>query len=129
MSVNMVIAKNKYGPDSSQLIKAKSHLAGALQHLGEIDASIEVLEECLNSFKPLPANHPQHLQQLKEQLAIETQIAFTYKHNGQLSKSLELLMPILEKRETHFGSRPNTCLLYTSPSPRDQRGSRMPSSA
>ena len=23
----------------------------------------------------------------------------------------------------------NTCLLYTSPSPRDQRGSRMPSSA
>ena len=32
--------------------------------------------------------------------------------------------------ETHL-DRPvfNTCLLYTSPSPRDQRGSRMPSSA
>ena len=29
------------------------------------------------------------------------------------------------KRGTHFIS----CLLYTSPSPRDQRGSRMPSSA
>ena len=27
------------------------------------------------------------------------------------------------------GSRISTCLLYTSPSPRDQRGSRMPSSA
>ena len=26
-------------------------------------------------------------------------------------------------------ARPRTCLLYTSPSPRDQRGSRMPSSA
>ena len=26
-------------------------------------------------------------------------------------------------------SQPNSCLLYTSPSPRDQRGSRMPSSA
>ena len=25
--------------------------------------------------------------------------------------------------------RPGDCLLYTSPSPRDQRGSRMPSSA
>ena len=25
--------------------------------------------------------------------------------------------------------RPDACLLYTSPSPRDQRGSRMPSSA
>ena len=28
-----------------------------------------------------------------------------------------------------FGGGGNTCLLYTSPSPRDQRGSRMPSSA
>ena len=28
-----------------------------------------------------------------------------------------------------FNSYPDTCLLYTSPSPRDQRGSRMPSSA
>ena len=27
------------------------------------------------------------------------------------------------------GFQPYTCLLYTSPSPRDQRGSRMPSSA
>ena len=27
------------------------------------------------------------------------------------------------------GVYPNACLLYTSPSPRDQRGSRMPSSA
>ena len=29
-----------------------------------------------------------------------------------------------QQKEQH-----NTCLLYTSPSPRDQRGSRMPSSA
>ena len=27
------------------------------------------------------------------------------------------------------GNKPSVCLLYTSPSPRDQRGSRMPSSA
>ena len=27
------------------------------------------------------------------------------------------------------GGEPTDCLLYTSPSPRDQRGSRMPSSA
>ena len=31
--------------------------------------------------------------------------------------------------DTDFSNLPNTCLLYTSPSPRDQRGSRMPSSA
>ena len=30
---------------------------------------------------------------------------------------------------TNGGEIGNTCLLYTSPSPRDQRGSRMPSSA
>ena len=28
-----------------------------------------------------------------------------------------------------LGKKVNICLLYTSPSPRDQRGSRMPSSA
>ena len=29
----------------------------------------------------------------------------------------------------YFLNKPCVCLLYTSPSPRDQRGSRMPSSA
>ena len=38
----------------------------------------------------------------------------------------ELLAMMSDKT---FGSRPCACLLYTSPSPRDQRGSRMPSSA
>ena len=33
------------------------------------------------------------------------------------------------RRVQHWSSYTNTCLLYTSPSPRDQRGSRMPSSA
>ena len=32
-------------------------------------------------------------------------------------------------RAARTGRNPQTCLLYTSPSPRDQRGSRMPSSA
>ena len=31
--------------------------------------------------------------------------------------------------ETLLNRKGTTCLLYTSPSPRDQRGSRMPSSA
>ena len=33
----------------------------------------------------------------------------------------------LDLKTANIGSK--TCLLYTSPSPRDQRGSRMPSSA
>ena len=32
-------------------------------------------------------------------------------------------------RRTLISDTPKICLLYTSPSPRDQRGSRMPSSA
>ena len=36
----------------------------------------------------------------------------------------------VDKKEPFFFSKPpQACLLYTSPSPRDQRGSRMPSSA
>ena len=35
----------------------------------------------------------------------------------------------LVEREYDFGNRPKTCLLYTSPSPRDRTRSRMPSSA
>ena len=35
----------------------------------------------------------------------------------------------LHYRAPRVGRNPKTCLLYTSPSPRDQRGSRMPSSA
>ena len=33
------------------------------------------------------------------------------------------------KRKARIGRNPRTCLLYTSPSPRDKRQSRMPSSA
>ena len=35
----------------------------------------------------------------------------------------------LTKQQTPVLNGTTTCLLYTSPSPRDQRGSRMPSSA
>ena len=35
----------------------------------------------------------------------------------------------LQVQELTIGQESNICLLYTSPSPRDQRGSRMPSSA
>ena len=34
-----------------------------------------------------------------------------------------------EKRRARIPAQLRDCLLYTSPSPRDQRGSRMPSSA
>ena len=59
------------------------------------------------------------------------------------SKYLSILNEIKEQGGSELGDNPNenvliidglntfirVCLLYTSPSPRDQRGSRMPSSA
>ena len=43
------------------------------------------------------------------------------------SERLEQLSPMADRVELCDATDP--CLLYTSPSPRDQRGSRMPSSA
>ena len=42
---------------------------------------------------------------------------------------LGLLMDVFTPRKQNGAGVIWTCLLYTSPSPRDQRGSRMPSSA
>ena len=39
------------------------------------------------------------------------------------------VIPIIQSSKGLSGKNFNYCLLYTSPSPRDQRGSRMPSSA
>ena len=44
---------------------------------------------------------------------------------GRVRRAKELGLPY----KTYASVRASTCLLYTSPSPRDQRGSRMPSSA
>ena len=41
----------------------------------------------------------------------------------------EVLVPTEEVVEMRAGQRRKSCLLYTSPSPRDGIGSRMPSSA
>ena len=60
------------------------------------------------------------------------------KHDGKFKMSMSVTGVLLEQMEHHrydvlesFQALNNAggCLLYTSPSPRDQRGSRMPSSA
>ena len=53
-------------------------------------------------------------------------------HQSYFSKKMRKTIELLEN-ETKWNvivvCLSNNCLLYTSPSPRDQRGSRMPSSA
>ena len=49
-------------------------------------------------------------------------------HVMEYALKLRLAHPIIDKTYNDMTNN-NICLLYTSPSPRDQRGSRMPSSA
>ena len=57
------------------------------------------------------------------------------KENWEVIIGLEVHAQVLSKSKlfssssTKFGAEPNSCLLYTSPSPRDGLLSRMPSSA
>ena len=48
--------------------------------------------------------------------------------NEELQRAREIGVPVLD-RATVLGELMKLCLLYTSPSPRDKRQSRMPSSA
>ena len=50
-------------------------------------------------------------------------------HKYALEKFVQELLPVIDSLELGLSTSVDICLLYTSPSPRDQRGSRMPSSA
>ena len=51
-------------------------------------------------------------------------------NRGQIRGAIKLAFnPTKAQRDILYPARINPCLLYTSPSPRDQRGSRMPGSA
>ena len=86
----------------------------------EIDKADGVkIEVSFNGEKPADAALPQA--QISESAsATEPKIAIT--QNNKLTITVQ-------KLDTADNTKGNTCLLYTSPSPRDQRGSRMPSSA
>ena len=46
-----------------------------------------------------------------------------------MKKGLEVFLEKGAGEKSNYSDSDYSCLLYTSPSPRDQRGSRMPSSA
>ena len=106
-------------PNNGASIRSKE-TGGDYQHIRQL------IEEQLTKTNPSPENAARFLMQsslgftpkmIKEvaQTGYETWI------DSQLTKPPSLTEPYIEYLKT--------CLLYTSPSPRDQRGSRMPSSA
>ena len=70
-----------------------------------------------------PAVNPLTLEELKSILSIAEK-CWIEEIDGKLVAALIIIGP-----DQIYSSDNYTCLLYTSPSPRDQRGSRMPSSA
>ena len=74
-----------------------------------------------NSFKK---NEVDHIELINEFRSLEKKIADNSERAKPKFKKRGQLLP----RE-RLAALLDPCLLYTSPSPRDQRGSRMPSSA
>ena len=66
---------------------------------------------------------------------LEQQIEDLQQSNEQMNETIYNMEITLQERNTEIATLSSnvamlqSCLLYTSPSPRDQRGSRMPSSA
>ena len=65
-----------------------------------------------------------------EQLAKEFGLSFmTVRRDLQYLEDRQLISRFYGGATANLAARPMTCLLYTSPSPRDRSASRMPSSA
>ena len=70
-----------------------------------------------------PENHPQEIE------AQVASIRCRFQSGDRQTASAEAELFLLTRPPEDLKQRSLLCLLYTSPSPRDQRGSRMPSSA
>ena len=84
-------------------------------------------------LKDLKESHPVETAEYAVARGIDDEAAFAWWVPYTLKKRQAILSAVrtrLRKTTHKYGVEiPTSCLLYTSPSPRDQRGSRMPSSA
>ena len=81
--------------------------------------------------RSIPVKEIEHLAETGEAIGLLGDLLELSKQDPQevsqmLNQSLELPLVLTSRL---INTRIGDCLLYTSPSPRDQRGSRMPSSA
>ena len=103
------------------------------QNVNKIESRVEIIFNLENS-KVLNDYQKELLKRnLKTKLVNNSLRLAVQEHRNQLlNRQLALIKfssIIKNALNKPFKIRKSTCLLYTSPSPRDQRGSRMPSSA
>ena len=89
------------------------------------------LQELADAYEELKSN-PSFIKEFDEDLAHYVGRPSPLYYAERLTNEVGGAKIYLKREDlNHTGAHKinNTCLLYTSPSPRDQRGSRMPSSA
>ena len=105
--------------------------------LGELLVAINSIREIAADYQSTASKEKVVANQLKtaskRKEEIVEQLAFLNPRLDRLRKVQEVLQKIQSQHSlsgaVDASLKSNRCLLYTSPSPRDQRGSRMPSSA
>ena len=120
-------AKRDFCAASAQVLKDQSVVPTRLEdQLEVLDTFIESADELFNSayLKQVQQNGLS----VKREWTLSSLTASTTSPEHEAAKAVVLTLRMFCQNNdaTSLG---NVCLLYTSPSPRDQRGSRMPSSA
>ena len=90
---------------------------------GKIGVLVEV--NCETDFVARRKEFQELVQNIAMQIAASPEVL--YVNTNEIPKEFFLAEKEIESEKQDLVNKP--CLLYTSPSPRDQRGSRMPSSA
>ena len=113
--------QNKYEKEINELSKEEGAIKGKIQDRNQSIQNISSIGKdanCPTCFQPLKESYESTLNKLQQEI------------NKYEKQELQIIETNLQKVKNELIVTKNkSCLLYTSPSPRDQRGSRMPSSA
>ena len=132
--VKQLINEHQFDPNckdddgNTPLSKARSN--GEQRVVDYLETAIaEVETQCYDAF-----NHGRRgealrlLKQVKDPRTVMSNNKFTLLHCAAYHGWLDVVKQLVNEHQPDPNT-PNTCLLYTSPSPRDRTRSRMPSSA
>ena len=136
--------RHKYNPPPLNGHRLLNHNDASADRIRTIKCQCSLRRGGMNiTTRPPPSVHqlisPKHEESLRDKNQIKSQSRLRHGHNNTnpsqrppFALTSALRKPTQQhktKQSIKATAWTHTCLLYTSPSPRDQRGSRMPSSA